>query len=203
MRKLWKDQSSEILFCVYKTICRPNGRSSKSSRQRDLKFPLHPKEARKSRPERSRSLYLFVMRADLSTSPNDPLPNPADQKENSRPEKRETRDKKLPAIRVTEEELSQIKAKIAASGQGYSTYVRGMLLDGTVGETRQVVTLDTELKRGVTSAWNNLNQIARKLNALDENDYYQTQELLQQSERILAQQEQFFEWMLDQLPEQP
>ncbi len=167
-----------------------------------IKIPVASQRGTEVAPYYSRYLYLFVMRVDLSTSPNDPLPNPAGQKENSRPGKRETRDKKLPAIRVTEEELSQIKAKVAASGQGYSAYVRGMLLDGTTNELRQVVTLNPELKRGLMNAWNNLNQIARKLNALDENDYYQTQELLQQSERILAQQEQFFEWMLDQLPKE-
>lgn len=70
-----------------------------------------------------------------------------------------TRPKQI-VIRVSEEELTQIKEKVAQSGKNQQEYIIEALTQPTITNTDGIKELIPELKR----IGNNLNQIAHALN---------------------------------------
>ena len=64
------------------------------------------------------------------------------------------------SVRLTENELQEVKRKVIRSGLRQQDYIRLILLDGIVTNTDGVKAVIPEMKR----IGNNINQIARKCN---------------------------------------
>ena len=96
-----------------------------------------------------------------------------------------TRPKQI-VIRVSEEELMQIKEKVAQSGKNQQEYIIEALTQPTITNTDGIKELIPELKR----IGNNLNQLAHIANAtgkVSDHSLQQAQRLMEEIWELLAE----------------
>lgn len=102
----------------------------------------------------------------------------SDSQRKEKPQMNRTRPKQI-VIRVSEEELMQIKKKVEQSGKNQQEYIIEALTQPTITNTDGIKELIPELKR----IGNNLNQIAH---ALNEKGYY-SYNLITENQKELGQ----------------
>ena len=120
--------------------------------------------------------------------------------DNDNAPKDERRSETLPVLRVKPSEKAKILQNVQAAGLSYSEYARMLLLSGKPEIVKKTVTVDPKIKSGLEGAWNNLNQLTRKLHMLDVDDPGRVDDVLAQAEDVLGQHERLFDWILAQLP---
>ena len=112
------------------------------------------------------------------------------------------RTERLPATRVTPEELAAIKQKALDAGLSVSEYQRQALLEGRVvvrqnAIDRQTISALLAIGSGFRAVDRNINQITKKLHVHDHIDLHYLRELIAKHEAVLQDLEPFVMRLID------